>query len=351
MTFRLYPSSRSVRILAALPAAAVLVATHAGCGGRAAGDAPVASRYVDAALPPGPQGLYAEGVLARKAGDEDRALRLLTRAAADGRMIMPNQVLGEMYRQRQAYADSERFFRRMLELDPRTPRNYFNLALTQELMERFGDAVGSYDAGLRLAPADVQGNLGIGRTYLALSQPAAALPPLERATQADPADGDAWLLLGRARDAVDDAAGAEAAYRRALETQPQPTPELLEALGANLTAQGNAAEAIPLLERAAAVDDTAGVRKLLGDAHVVAGNLDRAHAEYDAALAREGDYVPALNGKGSVYILQFRQGAGLDPALRDRALALWRRSLELEPDQPAVQQAIEQFSREQPLVD
>ena len=163
-----------------------------GCAGTRAtadGETTQRSRYVDSPLPPGPGGLYAEGVLARNAGDEDRALRLLARAADEGQLIMPNQVLGEMYRQRQQYDQSERFFQRMLDLDPQTPRNYFNLALTQELMQRFRDAAGTYSAGLNLSPEDAQGNLGIGRSYLALGDAIAAASGMKTGTRAATSSG------------------------------------------------------------------------------------------------------------------------------------------------------------------
>lgn len=345
-------ASMSVSLLLP-PLIACTALVTSGCGGRAGGDTRTSARsqYVDAALPAGPIGLYAEGVLAREAGDEDRALSLLIRAAADADLIMPNQVLGEIFRKRNQHADSERFFRRMLDLDAGTPRNYFNLAQTQELLKRFAEAVATYQAGLKLDPDDAAGNLGIGRCYLALDNPTSAVTHLDRATSADAENGEAWLYLGRAHDALENYPSAETAYRRAMETMPAPTTELVEALGVNLTNQGKSAEAIPLLERAASDAGTARSHKLLGDAHLVGGDWDEAMAEYDVALTRDAGYVPALNSKGSVYMLRFRQGAGLEEALRDQALALWRRSLELDPNQPAVQQAIDQFSRDRPIVE
>ena len=326
----------------------MLVATSAvGCRGGGRAEPEVRSRYAPATLPAGPIGLYAEGVMARRAGDGDRALQLLlTAVQRDQQLIMANQVIGELYTERGDPAAAQPFFERLLRLDPDTPRNHFRLGYTYEQLRRFGDAAASYLNGLKIDADDPAGNVGLGRTYLALGRPADARPYLETATRLDPDSGEAWLNLGRSLDAVDALGAAESAYRRALETLPAASPTLVENLGLNLVRQGKGNEAVPLLQQAVDADPSSpAAHKNLGDAFIVDKQYADAVAQYDAALAVDADFVPAINAKGTAFILQYQQGASLDDALRERALASWRRSLELEPEQPLVKQAVARFEQ------
>ena len=309
-------------------------------------DSPQQSRYVAATLPAGPVGLYAEGVLARRAGDQNRALDLLLDAVQkDQRLIMANQVLGELYTERGDYASAQTYFQRLVRLDPGEAGNHFRLGYTYELLQKFNDAAASYLDGLKIDANDPKGNVGLGRTYLALGRPADARPYLDTATQLDPEDGQAWLNLGRSLDALDALAAAENAYRRALETLPTPTPALLRNLGLNLVRQGKGQEAVPLLQQVADAEPSPESFKDLGDAYIVEKDYDAALGQYDAALAADAAYVPALNAKGTAFVLQYQRGASLDEPLRERAVSLWRRSLELQADQPRVKEAIARFER------
>lgn len=53
----------------------------------------------------------------------------------------------------------------------------------------------------------------LGNEYLAIDDPGAAATHLERAVRLDPGYSAAWKLLGKAREAQGDAAGAIAAWR------------------------------------------------------------------------------------------------------------------------------------------
>lgn len=56
----------------------------------------------------------------------------------------------------------------------------------------------------------------LGNEYLAAGDAAAAMPHLERAVELDPAYSAAWKLLGKARGALGDTAGARAAYEQGI---------------------------------------------------------------------------------------------------------------------------------------
>ena len=260
-------------------------------------------------------------MLARRAGEQDRALDLLLDAVQkDQRLIMANQVLGELYTERGDYASAQKFFARLVQLDPTEAKNHFKLGYTYELLRQFNDAAASYLDGLQLDANNPAGNVGLGRTYLALGRPEEARPYLDTATKLDPSDGEAWFNLGRSLDALDALAAAENAYRKALETLPTPTTALRRNLGLNLVRQGRGGEAVPLLQEVAAAEPSPAAFKDLGDAYIVGKDYDAALTQYDAALAADADYVPALNAKGTTFILQYQRGASLDEPLRERAV-------------------------------
>jgi predicted O-linked N-acetylglucosamine transferase (SPINDLY family) len=108
-----------------------------------------------------------------------------------------------------------------------------------------------------------------------------------------PGDVAAWNLLGEILAATDPA-GAEAAWRRALELEPE-NPEALFHLGNRLREQGTHDAAIALYERAlASSPDHSGVLNNLGLALEASGDADRAEACYRRALAAESRHADAL---------------------------------------------------------
>lgn len=56
----------------------------------------------------------------------------------------------------------------------------------------------------------------LGSEHLAAGDAAAAVPHLERAVALDPAHSASWKLLGKARTALGDVAGARAAYEQGI---------------------------------------------------------------------------------------------------------------------------------------
>ena len=333
----------------------------AGCGGNARDTGPTQSRYVSGDLPAGVMGQLVEGTLARQAGDDDIALRLLESAIREEEaLILPNKVVGEIYRERGDLSRAEVFFTRLLRRDPDTPLNHFLLAEVYELSGRIEAAIGAYLSGLELEPDSFAGNFGLGRSYVAADRPGEAIAPLRKATETDPQSGDAWLSLGLAYQAADNAESAEEAYLRAEERIDRRTPKfatLLIAMAVNRSRQDRPQEAIPLLREAAEIDGTAETKRMLADAHAAAGESarragDRRTADvqlqlavdtYDDLLESGEQDTALLNAKAAALLRLWQIGGQLDSGLRDRAIEAWQASLDLDPDQPRVEDAIRRF--------
>jgi tetratricopeptide (TPR) repeat protein len=84
-------------------------------------------------------------------------------------------------------------------------------------------AIGLYEQAVQARPAASEPLRRIAYVYLGLGDGARARAYAERALQRDPSDGEALIVLGAARSAAGDRAGALAAYRRcaALTDSPQ----------------------------------------------------------------------------------------------------------------------------------
>jgi hypothetical protein len=54
-------------------------------------------------------------------------------------------------------------------------------------------------------------------------------------------------------------------------------------------------------------------------------------------------YYPAMNEIARVRIGQYEKGLQLNESVRQEALAMWRRSLQIKPDQPQVRELLKRW--------
>src|SRR5205085_11110248 len=102
-------------------------------------------------------------------------------------------------------------------------------------------------------------------------------------------------------------------------------------------------EAALVLEQAIKLDDSPKVHKQLADAYAQTKRREQAIKEYDAALADNPNYIPALNALANTLIEQYQLGSNGDDALRLRALKSWHQSLAANSNQPQVASSIKQW--------
>ena len=115
-------------------------------------------------------------------------------------------------------------------------------------------------------------------------------------------------------------------------------------LGTNLIAQNKGSEAVDIMERVIKMQDIPLHRKRYGDALAKAGRYDEAIKQYEGALNIDPKYYPAMNEIGWAKIADYRQNLELDDAKRTEAVAMWDKSLAVNPDQPRIQAARQQWA-------
>ena len=325
------PRHRSTRLLFVLVGATLL----AGCsrGGRTASPSG----------PPRAVAGYVQAVQAKQRGDTDAAIRHLEAATrANPNLTMARGMLGDLYRAEGEYEKATVQYEAMVRLDPYTALNHYKLGVSYQFLQRLIEAASSYQRAIALDPKDADAHMNLGLVYLAMGQLDDAVRYTEKATLLEPASATAFSNLGVVLEAKGDFARVEGAYRRSLDLDSTQTETLLN-LGANLMKQGKTADAVSVMERVLQQSDTPQVRKRYGDALARAGKYDAAVKQYEAALAKDPRYYPAMNEIGWVRIAEYRKGLELEDAKRITALGMWRKSLEVNANQPRIETAIKDW--------
>ncbi|MBS3934987.1 MAG: PEP-CTERM system TPR-repeat protein PrsT [Sulfuritalea sp.] len=147
--------------------------------------------------------------------------------------------------------------------------------------------------------------LASAKDYLARNDPAAATIQLKNALAKDPNSAEARFLLGRALLDGGDPVAAEVELRKALELKFS-ADQVAPALARALLAQGQFKKLDELAQtHVASAAGRADLKTTVGQGLALQGKLDAARAAFEAAVAAQSDYAPALLG-----LARMKAGAG-----------------------------------------
>jgi tetratricopeptide (TPR) repeat protein len=288
---------------------------------------------------------YVQGVMAYQKGDTTKAMANLQEAVnKKNDLVMARSMLGDLHRARSDYNAAQEQYEALTRLDPYAYNNHYRLGLVYQLLERLQDAAASYLKALNLKPDDAASNMSLGTVYYALGQPSEAVKYAEKAVQYDPTSAAAWVNYGLILDATNNFAKAEGAYRKSVDLDSN-NPVTRLYLGENLLSQKKYGEARSVFAELVRVQDSPLHRKRLGDAYAGEGNLPEAMNRYQAVLKQDPNYYPALNAIGESYIMQYRNGKGIDDAKRKSAVDAWQQSLAINRAQPRVMALVQQYAK------
>ena len=147
-------------------------------------------------------------------------------------------------------------FEAAIAADPDDPEAHYHLGVN--LLDR-GDlarARAALEVAVDLDPDPVEARTALAQTYLSLGDVAPALTLLAKIADEVPTDANSWVNLGAALCANEDREGAEPAFRRALEIDPQHIGACCR-LADLLTRDARYLEAAVLAERAQHTDPEA----------------------------------------------------------------------------------------------
>ncbi len=288
--------------------------------------------------------LYVDAAIAYQEGDRDRALAALQNALSDNPdLIMARFLLAGLYRDKGNFDAAAENYKKVVELDPYSYTNHYNLGLMYHLLAKLQEAANSYLEAVHLNPVDPKSNMNLGLVYTALGQPDKGLPYAQKAVEVEPRSADAQANLAVVLDSLSLFPEAERHYRTALELDSNRTETVINLAG-NMVSQKRYKDAIAIYEQLLRTRDDSMVRQRLGYALLAAGRMDDAVRAFEAALKQNPKNYQAHNGLGDAIIQQYRAGAMLDEKKRSAAVAHWKASLEIYPEQARVQAMLKEYT-------
>lgn len=207
--------------------------------------------------------------------------------------------------------------------DPHNAAMHANAAATYARRGQLDFAVGHYQAAVRADPNSIEYALALAQTLV--RHAAASVDRRERLEAGARAYRHAlWLDPAR----LDASVGLASCYR----------------------SLGRSNEAIQTLREAATLDPSSvRVRMELASIHEELGDDDAALTEYAQALRLDPDNVAIHNACGSLNLALSRKSKDRRPLARERAVAHFRKSLDISPDQPSIHALLTQL--ESPFAD
>ncbi len=263
---------------------------------------------------------------------------------ADPKLVDAHLSMGNIFRERGDYDMASRAYQRAIDLAPNSYTARYNYGWMQHLMGNIQGAIESYLRALTISPESFEANLNLAAAYLQLGRPADALPYAIRATELRGEDQSAWANLAAAYTEMGWYEEAVDAYRQALELGEAAPPILLGLANVHIRLK-HYDRAINVLEALNRGDPTAEVFELMGYAYFKSLRFDLSLNNYRAALVMGGEDTVALNGVGVCLMALYLQSNRVDVGQRDEALAVWRRSLLLEPGQSHIVDLLSRYQR------
>lgn len=246
------------------------------------------------------------------------------------------------------YAGAAEIFSKAVAADPKDYAAHFNLALSYSLLGKDVEAENEYRTTLELKPHLYQAELNLGMLLLRAKQPAPSVSLLKDAAEQKPKEFRPAFYFAEALFGTGDAAGAEQAYKAALEINPTSAPAEL-GLGRALAKQNRLADAAPHFHKAAELDPN------FKDALLELAGLEETAHQNEAAIAiyrRFPDDAGAQERLGNLLLAAGRPADAVGPletAVRKSPTAANRLALAeaylktQQPDKgiPLIEQAVQ----------
>lgn len=242
---------------------------------------------------------------------------------------------GDIYREKGDFPAAEKNYRQAATLEPTNFSAQYLHGLSLQLLDRLSDAVRAYLRALTIRPDDFNSNLNLGTTYLQLNEPGQALPYAQRAAKISPKSAEARTNLGAAYSLLNRHAEAIVEYQQAAELTELSAPLLLN-LATSLGRVGRYEEMVNTLEQLTKSEPTSNAYERLGSGLFRLRRYDESLGAYRKAVEIDPNNYPAHNGIGVCLINQWIFSNETDEPARQEALGAWRKSVQIERDQPII---------------
>jgi len=297
---------------------------------------------------------YARGQDLADAGELDAAIEELTRAVeADPLLSVAHLAIGDIHRTRGNWNLARGAYESACDANPYAFRPHYNLGVTYQrlaeaaaafnrMRELLRKAVHVYLRATVLQPDDFDANLNLSACYFQLGKYELAERYCRIAIRVQPSSPHAYSNLGIIYDSQDRIDEAIRAYLTSLEFDTHQGRVLMN-LGSSYMRQGRMKSALNTFTLAAEeMPDDAAPWEQIGTCRFHQREYDNALQAYRRAIELDGYCPGALRGMGVVYMTQYLLSRNAE--LRDKALAMWQASLEIQPHQPDLEQLLRKYS-------
>lgn len=287
------------------------------------------------------QVMLAEAQGLRNAGEYENALALFRQILAENPTITTAYLgIGDIHMVNEDYEKAEPVYARAARLEPQNFEAQYGHGLALQMLGRFIEAVRAYQRAISIDPDNPEANANLATTYLRLEQVQDALDYAERAVELNPENGSARVNLGAIYQQLGRNAEAIDQYLAAVELLDDPenaAPVMVNLIDV-LARENRYREAANTAENLIRIEPSANAYERLGWAHFRLKNYQRSMVAYEEAVDLDPRHWPSLNGIGinalNLWLLSDRSD---EPAKR-RARDAFRRSLQINDDQPRLVQ-------------
>lgn len=300
---------------------------------------------------------YVEGKMAMDSSEYDKALAELRQAVEiDPTLSLAHAAIGDIHRKRGDIALAAVSYEAACETNPYAFRPHYNLGVVYELLaaaaqtaqavsEYIQKAVNVYVRAVTIKPEDFDANLNLSACYYRQGKFDLAEQYCQAAINIQPGSAAACSNLGLIYDAQNRPYDAIRAYKQALELDVH-QPKVILNLGSTYQHLRRYREAITAFQLALKEDPACAEAYVhIAASHYHLKELDEALAGYQKAVDTDANSYQGFRGIGVVYITWFIFDR-TRTEYRDKGLAAWNRSLEIQSNQPELLRLVRKYTPE-----
>lgn len=292
---------------------------------------------------------YVKGAMAASAGKNSEALKELNAAIKlNAGMVLAYEARGDVYRRKGDYQRAASSYKTATGLNPLSFHSWYWLGVSYQQLRRFARAITSYQHALTIHPKSSRTAMNIAVSYAQNGNPFFGLIYAQRAIENGANSFSALANLGViyaecARQDPKFRAMAIKNFRSSLELQPH-QPAIYLNLAQVYMAVHRYDEAARVLRTGQKICATPLLSERLGYCYYRTRDYLKAIASYKLSLKQNPVYIPALNGLGASYEALAISGAPHGPILQRDAIAAWKKSLSIDPNQPLIRHLVSRFA-------
>lgn len=326
----------------------IFATASVGCkaGSGSASDQPVPANTVSEEAQAKALQLTDKGNDLKSEGFTAQALAAFTAAVEENPQLTEAHLgIGSIFRERGIYDKADTAYRKAVVSDPNNFDARYLLGLTNQLKGDLQRAISSYKRALMINKDSYEANRDMGSAILQSGRPDEAIAFAKRAVEINPDSQAGWANLAAAYSLSGDYKNAVNAFRQTLELGDAEIPVLLGLADAHIRL-GNFQRAENVLHAIEREGGNPIARERMGLVLFKQSKFEQAAEAYRSVLTDNPSDTASLNGLGiSLMAIYLRDGEE-DENHRLEALALWRQSLNLRPEQGNLIDLISRYSKE-----